>query len=177
MERFNKKKLFEELSSRYKETDIEYIKKLKRYDKVVQRAKVIVDLIYGDRKMNVSKNEAIKTFVEEYYTYHGSIISSFRNYKSRSVEENFERAKQLRTRDRFKNFLDLFGEQKFTFNEEEKTLNEWMKEYLKGHISSKDFYWIVQWWQGINVDYMNEFYRKLDANAIISEQFSSGNLH
>ena len=36
MDRFNKKKLFEELSSKYKETDIEYLKKLKRYDKVVK---------------------------------------------------------------------------------------------------------------------------------------------
>ena len=177
MERFNKKKLFNELNSKYKENDVEYLKKLKRYDKVVKRAKVLVDLIYGDRKINVSKAEVTKQFVEEYYSYHGSILGSFRNYKSRTIEENFERAKQLRTRDRFKNFLELFGEQTFKFNDEEKTLNEWMKEYLKGHISSKDFYWIVQWWQGINVDYMNEFYRKLDANQIISEQMGSGNFY
>ena len=177
MERFNKKKLFQELSSRYKENDIEYLKKLKRYDKVVKRAKVLVDLLYGDRKMNVSKTEAMKNLVEEYYSYHGSIIGSFRNYKSRTIEENFERAKELRTRDRFKNFLDLFGGEKFEFKGEEKTLNEWMKEYLKGHITSKDFYWIVQLWQAVNVDYKNEFYRKLDANQIISEQMGSGNLY
>lgn len=177
MARFNKKELFEELNLKYRDNDIEYLKKLKRYDKVVKRAKVLVDLIYGNRKTNIPKVEIQKQFVEEYYNYHGSILKSFRNVKSRTIEENFERAKQLRTRDRFSKFLELFGDQNYTYNGETKTLNEWMKEYLKGHISAKDFYWIAEWWQALHVDYMEEFYRKMDANADISSQKGSGNIY
>ena len=177
MSKFDKKKLFKELSERYKDKDEEYLKKLKKYDKVVDRAKVIVNLLYGKSATNTTKSEQIRMLVDEYYSYHGSILKSFRNYKTKTPEENFERAKQIRVKDRFKNFLDLFGEQTYTFKGNERNLNEWMKEYLKGNITSKDLYFIYQWWQAINSDFMNEFYKNLEMNQIFSEQTKSGNIY
>ena len=177
MAKFDKKKLYEELSTRYNNPDENYQKKLKKYNRIVNRAKVLSNLIYDKKTSSSTKNDLLKMLIDEYYSYQGSILKSFRNLKSRSVEENFERAKQLRTKDRFSNFLELFGEQEYTYNNKTKTLNEWMKEYLKGNISSKDLYFIYQWWQALNSDYMNEFYKQLETNRIYAEQMSSGNMY
>lgn len=176
MSKFNKKKFFKELSSRYKNIDDEYLKKLKRYDKVVKRAEVVADLLTGNTNINKSKDELIRMLVDEYYSYQGSILQSFKNYKSKTVEQNFERAKELRVKDRFANFLSLFGEEKYTKDGKTKTLNEWMNEYLKGHISSKDLYFIFEWWQAINYEYMNEFYSSMTGADEIKMQAKSGNL-
>ena len=177
MAKFNKEKLFEELNSKYKQNDVDYLNKLKRFDSVVKRAKTIVDLIYGDRKTNVSKTTIQKQLIEEYYQYQGSIIKSFRNVKTRTIDESFERAKQLRTKDRFEVFIKMFGEETYHYNGKEKTLKGWENQYMNGKISAQEFYLIIEAWKIINEDIMNEYYRAHDINQAITDAKGTGYLY
>ena len=167
-----KQKLFQDLSSRYANPTKEYERKLSRYDKIWDRAELIADYFFSNSKTNKSTQEIVKDLVEEFYSYKGSILKSFRNLKTRTFGENVERAKQLRVKGRLKEFLKAHGTETFEYNGKTKTLEQWVKYYLDNKISTKELFDIIKWWQDTNPDYDANMYRKSDSSsAILSDKF------
>ena len=167
-----KEKFFEDITSRYKNPSKEYERKLNRYDKIWDRAELIADYFFSDVKTNKEKPEIIKDLVNEFYTYKGSILQSYRNLKTRTFGENVERAKQLRVKGRLKEFLKVHGNEIFEYNGKEKTIQGWVKYYLENKITTKELFGIIKSWQDTNPDYDASMYRKSDSStAILNDKF------
>ena len=163
--------MFKELNERYVNPKKDYVKKLQRFDKIWEKAEILSDYFVSDN-VNKSTEEIVKDLVEEFYSYHGSILKSFRNLKSRSFEENVERALELRTKNRFKEFLKVHGEETFDYNGEERTLSKWMEQFLKRKITDTELYEIFREWQDSNPEYDASNYRKSDsAQSILNDRY------
>lgn len=182
MARFEKEKqeTYEYVKNKYKNIDVSYEKKLKRFNKMWDRAEEIARYFYFETSTNKNMGEIVSDLVSEFYERknRGSILEVYRDVKSRSFEENVMRATKLRVKGRLKEFLDDFGEETYEYNGKERTLNQWVNQYLKGNISSQELFNIIDFWKDGNEPYMLEFYRKNDIDAdIIEQQKFSGNLY
>ena len=80
MARFEKEKelFFEEVKTRYKVIKPEFQKKLNRYDKVWEKAEKIAEQEYSKKMTNKTMSQIVRDFVDEFYSYQGSILKSQR---------------------------------------------------------------------------------------------------
>lgn len=187
MPKFLKEKelFFEELKLRYKVIKPEFQRKINRYDKIWDKAEMIAERVYNEVKTNKTLSQITREFVEEFYSYQGSILKSFRNLKTRTFEENFERAKELRIKERLKTFLKDFGEETFEFEyeyngkiiKEDLELNFWIKRYLDHKISKNQLFDIIKEFKETNKDYLIEFYASSESSGAIQSEQERGNIY
>lgn len=167
-----KEELRKEIIERYKNPTRDYERKVKRFDNLYERASRIAEYFF---KSNTNKTleEIQADLMREFYSYKGSILKSFRNLKTRTFEENVERAKQLRVKHRLKEFLNKWGIEEFTYGGETKSLEKWVKDYLDGKISDTKLFEVIKAFQNVNPDYDNSQYRKSDSSqAILNDKFA-----
>lgn len=167
-----KNEMLENIISRYENPTREFQRKINKFDKIWDRAEMIADYFFSSSKTNKTINDIVKDLVDEFYSYKGSILKSYRNLKTRTFEENIERAKQLRVKGRLKDFLEKHGKETFEYDGKERTLDGWVKQFLENKISSKTLFEIIKAWQDTNPDYDASMYRKSDsASSILSDKF------
>lgn len=181
MARFEKEKelFFEEVKTRYKTIKPEFQKKLNRYDKIWEKAERIAEQEYSKKMTNKTMSQIVRDFVDEFYSYQGSILKSFRNLKTRTFEENLARAKELRVKGRLKQFLNDFGNETFTFDyefngksiQEELTLRKWIDRYLDHRITKEELWQIIDNFKESNDFYLKEFYgNSANSSATLQEK-------
>ena len=168
----SKEELRTEFIERYKNTTKEYERKLQRFDILYERASRIAEYLFGG-ETNKSKEQIQADLMREFYAYKGSILKSFRNLKTRTFEENVERAKQLRVKHRLKEFLNKWGTEEFSYNGETKSIERWVKDFLENKISSEKLFEIIKAYQNQNPEYDVSQYRKSDsAQSILNDKFA-----
>ena len=167
-----KKDIYRNLNEKYVNPDKEYARKLKNFNKIWDRAERIVEFTYEKQMTNKTTEQIIVDLVNEYYSYKGSVLKSFREIKSRSFEENVERAERLRAKGRLKDFLQKYGEDTFEFNGKTKTLNNWLNAFINGKITNEQLNQIIKDYENLNPEYDVSNYRKSDGSqAILNDLF------
>ena len=132
-----KEELRKEFIERYKNPTRDYERKIQRFDTLYDRASRIAEYFFGkENQTNKTLEDIQADLMREFYSYKGSILKSFRNLKTRTFEQNVERAKQLRVKHRLKEFLRKWGTEEFTYNGETKSIERWVKDFLDNKIKS-----------------------------------------
>lgn len=169
-----KEELRKEISDRYINPTREYERKIQRFDDLYDRATRIAEYIYKV-KTNQTLEEIRADLMREFYSFKGSILKSFRNLKTRTFEENVERAKQLRVKHRLKDFLNKWGHDEFTYDGDTHTIQNWVKMYLDGKIDSEKLFEIIKAYQDLNPDYDPSVYKGRNhdsSQAILRDNFA-----
>ena len=156
----NKNKLKEKFENKYVNIEPDFKRKLDRFDKKMLIAEKIADKYYGNSKTNKTFDQIVEDLLEEFYSYRGSILNSFREVKTRTFEENVKRAMQLRVKGRMYEFMEKNGSETFEFNGQIKTLEGWEKQFLLGRITQEQFNSIIKEWEDNNPQYDNASYSK-----------------
>ena len=156
----DKNKLKQKFVEKYTDIEPDFKRKLDKFDRKFLIAEKIASKYYGKTKTNKSFDQIVEDLMEEFYSFRGSILNSFREVKTRTFEENVKRAMQLRVKGRMYEFMKVNGSETFEYNGKIRTLEGWQKQYLLGKISQKEFNSIIKEWEDNNPDYDNASYSK-----------------
>ena len=156
----NQEQLKKKFSERYINIEPDYKKKLNQFDRKLRTAEKVASFYYGTAKTNKTFNQIVEDLMEEFYSFKGSILRSFRELKTRSFEENVKRAMQLRVKGRMYEFMLANGQETFEYNGVVRTLESWEKQFLTGKITQQVFNSIIKEWEDKNPLYDNASYKK-----------------
>lgn len=168
----DKNKLKEKFEKKYKNISPEYQKKINKFDRKIVTAEEIANKYYGKTKTNKSFDQIVEDLMDEYFSFKGSILNSFRELKTRTFEENVERAMQLRVKGRMYEFMKVNGEEMYEYNGKLRTLLGWEKQYLLGKIDNITFNKIIKGWQDNNPEYDNLSYKKHESRQAIVDEYT-----
>ena len=164
-------RLFQRFKERYKDISPEYQRKLNNFKKNLSKSEIVASVIYGTSRTNKSFNQIVEDLMDEHYSFAGSTLKSFRNVKTRTLEQNVERALQLRVKGRLSEFMKVHGEEFYEYNGETRTLLGWQKQYLLGNIDNSELNKIIKGYQDNNPEYDATSYSKhASRQAIIDER-------
>lgn len=166
----DKEELFKHFSEKYDTPNKSFKNKLNRYDAIWDRAELIADVIFKG-STNISKGQIVQNLVKESFEYKGSVVSSFRNLKGKTLEQNVERAIRLSTVRRLDEFIKKYSftksgketkRYKYKIFGQKLTLEQWSKQYLQNKISTDQFLKIIDFYQTKIPKYDAKNYRKSD---------------
>lgn len=169
-----KNDLFKHYNEKYGSKSKQFVNKLNKFDDVWDRANLVADILFSGNT-NKSREKIVEDLVREYFDYKGSVLKSFRNISSRTLEENVERAIRLSTVRRLQEFIDKYSfdkkgnpyklKYKYSFDGKKLSLNQWAKRYLQNKISTVKFLEIIQFYQTKIPKYDVKNYRKSDSST------------
>lgn len=175
----DKDELFKNLSEKYDTPNKQFKNKLNRYDAVWDRAELFADVLFKG-STNLTKGQIVQNLVKESYEYKSSIVSSFRNLKGKSLEQNVERAIRLSTVRRLEKFIKKYSftksgketkRYKYKIFGQKLTLEQWSKQYLQNKISTDQFLKIINFYQAEIPKYDARNYRKSDSSSATLKKY------
>ena len=139
--------------------------RIQAFERAWKTASKVVRKKVGFIKKGQNISQDISVLVKESAFYKSSVIDNLVDNAEKYSKEDIDKAEKITYTERTKEFFNKHGNEKYTYNNETKTLNEWLEDYKNGLLNENSklnleiMNKIIKDWQNQNPEYDSSVYK------------------